>query len=582
MPVTEGIVVPITVDNQLSSGMDRAKRSVESFGNTMSVAGSNAGKFKLSLQDLENKLSLLKEGFKNATDPDVLRRLDSQIQVTTAQVKAQTTAYAKLGVTSAVAAGAATNAFQMAYTGLRNLAMVLPGIGIAGVFNLAFTALAGLVSKNKEANKELEKYNDLIKSTRQESEKEVTTLKALVSVAQNHSLSIEKRMIAVKQLQDQYPGYLKNMSAEEILNGNLSKTTDLLTAAIYKRAAARALETQITEKATQVFLNQQKIEKLNLDIAKAKKEAAESNTAIISTEGGIDLSKSIVYGEQAMKLTAERTRLNIDNMRLTNDINGLQKQGNSILAETIDLEYKDTKAKKEKPEKLEKKGLKRVDQLTIDTPGRQAKGVQMLEMTYDSLGRTIKDNGTIITKASMDAARATQIQFNKTLELKYALESIGSVIVPEMAGAFQNMFQTMAQTGKLSIGSLIGDIGNMIARLLAAAAAAALLGALLQASGLGTILGVAGADKGFAGLFKSIFGGSTGIHLASGGITNGPTRALIGEGKEREVVTPLSQLKNIIGNAGGNMSLPKPELFAKGNDLWIRWVSAQRQNQRSY
>lgn len=36
------------------------------------------------------------------------------------------------------------------------------------------------------------------------------------------------------------------------------------------------------------------------------------------------------------------------------------------------------------------------------------------------------------------------------------------------------------------------------------------------------------------------------VHLASGGITNGPTTALIGEGGEREVVSPLSDLQNII------------------------------------
>lgn len=39
--------------------------------------------------------------------------------------------------------------------------------------------------------------------------------------------------------------------------------------------------------------------------------------------------------------------------------------------------------------------------------------------------------------------------------------------------------------------------------------------------------------------------------LAEGGITNGPTLAMIGEGREREVVTPLSKLQSMINGGGG-------------------------------
>jgi hypothetical protein len=43
-------------------------------------------------------------------------------------------------------------------------------------------------------------------------------------------------------------------------------------------------------------------------------------------------------------------------------------------------------------------------------------------------------------------------------------------------------------------------------------------------------------------------------YLAEGGVTTGPTMAMIGEGKEQEAVLPLSRLQGMLNMAGSNGS----------------------------
>ena len=57
---------------------------------------------------------------------------------------------------------------------------------------------------------------------------EISSLKSLVSVAQNDTKSREDRLIAVRKLQDMYPAYFGNLSTETILNSNLTGVVNQL------------------------------------------------------------------------------------------------------------------------------------------------------------------------------------------------------------------------------------------------------------------------------------------------------------------------------------------------------------------
>jgi phage-related minor tail protein len=76
-------------------------------------------------------------------------------------------------------------------------------------------------------------------------------------------------------------------------------------------------------------------------------------------------------------------------------------------------------------------------------------------------------------------------------------------------------------------------------------------------------------------LGKSFGGGTIGVpgipRLADGGITNGPTLAMIGEGGEREVVAPLSKLPDIAQSQGDRPIVV--QVVPGGETEFRRWIS---------
>jgi hypothetical protein len=99
-----------------------------------------------------------------------------------------------------------------------------------------------------------------------------------------------------------------------------------------------------------------------------------------------------------------------------------------------------------------------------------------------------------------------------------------------------------------NFGEALGNmLKRMIAQLGAAAGAAAVLSFILNSMGLG------GANTSFKALFGQMsgLGGLMGgvPKLASGGIVNGPTLAMIGEGGASEAVIPLNKLQGMMGGS---------------------------------
>ena len=77
--------------------------------------------------------------------------------------------------------------------------------------------------------------------------RELTNLKLLSSQLNNTNLSLNERMGAVEALRKKYPSYLKNMSDEKLLNGDLATVYDTLTTSILNRARATASADMIVQ-----------------------------------------------------------------------------------------------------------------------------------------------------------------------------------------------------------------------------------------------------------------------------------------------------------------------------------------------
>jgi hypothetical protein len=131
--------------------------------------------------------------------------------------------------------------------------------------------------------------------------------------------------------------------------------------------------------------------------------------------------------------------------------------------------------------------------------------------------------------------------------------------------AFMNLYNSMQQG--LSIGDALGKMFMDLASQIAAAAVKAAIFQSLMSVFSGGASAATTITGGLGGVFEGILG------LASGGVVNGPTLAMIGEGSESEAVMPLSKLGSMMQNTfnagamasnggGGN-----GEFVLRGQDL---------------
>jgi hypothetical protein len=107
-------------------------------------------------------------------------------------------------------------------------------------------------------------YNETLKSSMGSAGEEISKMNALVSIAANHEVSMEKRLSAVKKLQDEYPSYFGNLDKEKILNGDVATSVDSVKLAIIERAKATAISSKINAIAAEKFVEEEKLYQLAL------------------------------------------------------------------------------------------------------------------------------------------------------------------------------------------------------------------------------------------------------------------------------------------------------------------------------
>lgn len=133
------------------------------------------------------------------------------------------------------------------WSGLRTVANILPGIGIAGMFGLAFEALTPLVEKMDLFTNKMKDLRSVIASGMASTTEETNNLKRLYDITQDSSIAIERRKNAVDKLQELYPAYFKNIKDETFLNGGAKKSYDELKDSILENAKTKAVEGKIAE-----------------------------------------------------------------------------------------------------------------------------------------------------------------------------------------------------------------------------------------------------------------------------------------------------------------------------------------------
>ncbi len=375
-----------------------------------------------------------------------IKSTTSDLAINTTQLKAQASA---VKAAESAGSGFAKGATQV-YSGLRKLAYIIPGVGIAGLVTLisgpvidAFSEWLDTLNEVSDSLKTMkanqENLNDILSSSNKEAAKQITDLKILYDAATNVNLSMKDRLAAVKGLQNEFPDYFKNIKQETILNGEAKTSYDAAADSILRMARAKAAINKLQDiGAKQLDNDIQKQKILNAttnEAARAQDRVLKQQTSGSSlTGGGAGGSEVTITREEQLKVIAARRdaalKLVEINAKSLKDQEEFIKKfiGLSDLAHGVETEIKTPKVKKDTQsiknvetisDVLEKLAIQinflNQKQLLLRTDESQAK-INAIESTIDHLMQKFKllsDNPVIIKLQAQAADIALQQIFKK-------------------------------------------------------------------------------------------------------------------------------------------------------------------------
>lgn len=532
-------------------------------------------------------------------------------------------------------AGGALRALGGSLIGAGGLGLALSVVTSAITFytmwqQKAHKSTVDLTDKTKSYVDTLDSVRQAQLKGQQDGNSELTRLTLLYNATQNHKLSMDQRNLAYDELDKKYPKFFTNADRENTLLGLNSIGYENLAKSILMAANAKAFENKIGENANRAFEDQQKI---NDAIAQNKKAQATLD------KGGNGGAIGGGTSDQASKMsdaldTITRNRklikdLYTDQTKLFNQTEQLKKLA---LESEIGASFKsggelDDKPAKEKIAKAKTQIQLLEDQLKAfqDTeakflenggvadffnPTELERNINAMLIKIEALKKSLegvvqkpeigqltgKDINidtnlkAIPTSTEMQSAVQGMTKFNelridsiaatRAYNKELATEKdIVEGITQVVGGGLVNAFQSALSGGKSFVAALGDFLLQLVEKLLAAAAAAAILAAILAYTSFGSsaATGAAGAAS-TAATFGSLFSKFSGLKLASGGITTGPSLAMIGEGREKEAVIPLSKLDQFVSNKGGGDFTVEHRV--QGSDLLLVINRAQKSQSR--
>jgi hypothetical protein len=467
------------------------------------------------------------------------------------------------------------------------------GIGaVIAVITLAATAYALMAKRTYEASQAMKVRNEIAEATSEKLKSEYGGSLALIAVLKDETQTRENRNAALKQLQQEYPGYLTNVDLDKTKSAELKKEIDKLNTSIYQRAKAQAALAKLSEIAAK---------EIDLEI-KREKQMAEVKTASMRFAGE---SASVVEG------ASQRER---DALKLTTDELARTAQQREEVLKVIketgiaveELNKKQTPAAKPAAGKSNAGIVPIPKPQEIAEMTRQNIAKAMLEvqaappptaadpLAIMGLGTVnFKENLRAKIHEAFDYARVgvSERAFQIASDIGNALDSGIKSMAVNMAGALGDLAMNivagaedpLAKFGDALLSTLAGFMQTLGQAMMAAGLASQKFQALLFtqpalaiAAGAALIVS-AGVVKGI--MQKGIEGRQSkdspapnnqpqGIRpFADGGIISGPTLGLMGEypgaRSNPEVVAPLNKLKDMIGG-GGNLTTR-----VSGQDLLI-------------
>jgi hypothetical protein len=537
-----------------------ANKLDSSLKKTTASAGQSIFNLTEKLRTLQSSVFTEKDRLKIASYNKEIKNTEIEI----AKLNALGTTSGGAGAFSGIASGAGK-----AFSAVRQLAYILPGVGIAGIIGFATEPIAAYIGKLFEATEaekklaqqaeELKKFNE---ETAKNYGKEISTLEILRGAIESTTLPMAKRLQAIKDLRKEFPGLFDGLTNEQLLTGKVANAYDLAAAAILRKAKAQAASSRVAELAGK---------QLEIDLQAAKD--LETTTRLIA-EAKASKGSSLFGGAGSTTVGQEQAAaLNIFNKKQAlrdAEKADLQKQLDFYLKIAVDGADQTIKVEEKKAEKVkkirEKSTKDEVENIRVNLPA-QLKEVPTPVIYFRTeilpMGKSAKNIMDEIERVRKEAAQRLEsfkdmfASIGQDIIVSFA-EGIGNAVAGKgFSQFFQNIFASVgAGLKKLGIyflagSKLISQIKKLILTIPALSAVAA-----IGLIALGTAIQAGASKNAFATGVRN-FGGGTALVGE-----RGPELVQLPAGSN---VVPNGQLNAMSG--GGNAYIM--ETVIRGQDLAV-------------
>lgn len=478
-----------------------------------------------------------------------------------------------------------------AFKALREALIGPAGVGLAvGVLSSVIVKYGDAIAEALFNTTEFEKAQKSLRDAMGDSVKsvadDVAKNEALLSIVNNLNESTKNRQAALEQLKSTYKGNIELQKLDINDGEKLKQVVDNISEALLRKAKIEAYAKLIAEEQAKIARDQiatveDQVDKLNI----WQKSIAFVSGAFSGFSNVANIGLNLV--DAGLKKTNKEIQTSTNIVKgLTEGLKDLTKQS----VEAGDAMTLSTTAPK-KPRTVKEK----LSKIKFNEPSLYDADIEEMIRKQDKelgiggrpniLGDTFltdTDKNKPASKLGFATGKKEQDKWfedsKKNLEElnKQALE-FANTISNTITNSIMGMWEALQQGTPVlqALGDMFMDLAKQIA---AAAIKAAVFATILNIVFPGS--GGAASAGGFGGIFKSILGLPV-TKNADGGITNGPSLGLIGEGNEREAIMPLSKLGTMMQNTfnagamSGNGMGGGGNFVLRGNDLVL---ALQRSN----